>query len=61
MDRRVAAQTRHLQVIELEGLGLTSKQIAEQLGVSVFTVHWHRNRERAISRRRAEAEAGIDQ
>lgn len=58
-DRRLEAQRRHLQVIELASLGLTTKQIASTLGVSASVVHWHRNREKAIQARRLDIVAGI--
>lgn len=45
------AHKRHLQVVELSSLGLSQKQIAEILGISLSSVSWHIQRERFRQRR----------
>lgn len=42
---------REAQVIELTSLGLTSKEIAAALGITVHTVNWHRRQ--ALARQKA--------
>lgn len=46
MKSTVKAHKLHLQIIELDALGLTKAEIAAQLGISVSNVYWHLRRER---------------
>ena len=51
MKSTVKAHKLHLQIIELDALGLTKAEIAAQLGISVSNVYWHIRRERVRQER----------
>jgi DNA-binding CsgD family transcriptional regulator len=51
MKSTVKAHKLHLQIIELDALGLTKAEIAAQLGISVSNVYWHIRREKARQER----------
>ena len=51
MKSTVKAHKLHLQIIELDALGLTKAEIAAQLGISVSNVYWHIRREKVRQER----------
>jgi hypothetical protein len=51
MKSTVKAHKLHLQIIELNALGLTKAEMAAQLGISVSNVYWHIRRERVRQER----------
>ena len=46
MKSTVKAHKLHLQIVELNDLGLNKEEIAAQLGISVSNVYWHLRREK---------------